>query len=264
MCSEDCSFCSQSSLHKTGIKTYPLLSLKKLLKRAEDAYKNSRSHIDFVTSGRRLNDREFNRILEAIKILKKKRKFLCASLGELTNERAIALKDAGLTRYNHNLETAPSHFQDICTTHTFKDRLRTIAILKETGIEVCSGGIWGLGENPFERIEMAFILKELEVESVPVNILNPIYGTRIYGKIAPMRPLEILKMISIYRLILPKVELKICGGRELNLRSLQPLMFLAGANGFIAGNYLTTQGQEVHKDYEMLRDLEIENGHPAG
>lgn len=258
MCSEDCAFCSQSSGHKTGIKTYPLLPLKELLKRAEDAYKNSRSHIDFVTSGKRLNDREFARILEAIKILKKKRKFLCASLGALTKERALALKDAGLMRYNHNLETALSHFQNICTTHTFKDRLKTIAILKETGIEVCSGGIWGLGENPLERIEMAFILKELEVESLPINILNPIPGTRIYGKTAFLKPLEILKMISIYRLILPKVELKICGGREVNLRSLQPLMFLAGANGFIAGNYLTTAGQEVNKDYEMLKDLEME------
>jgi biotin synthase len=257
-CSEDCSFCSQSSLHKTTINRHSLLSLEELLERAEDSYKNSNRCVGFVTSGASLNDREFSRILEAVKILKAKGRIVCASLGVLGKERAAALKKAGLLRYNHNLETSPGHFPAICTSHKFQDRLTTVSILKTAGIQVCSGGIWGVGESPEERIELAFILKELEVDSLPVNILNPIPGTKIFGKQLPLKPLEILKMIAIYRLILPRVELKICGGRELNLRSLQPLIFLSGANGFIAGNYLTTSGQAADKDYEMIEDLELE------
>lgn len=257
-CPEDCAFCSQSSMHNTSIKRYPLLPLEELLEKAALAYKISRHHVDFVASGRALDDVEFSRILEAVKILKKEGRLVCASLGTLTLERAMALKEAGLSRYNHNLETAPSHFPDICTTHKFEDRLTTISNLKRAGIEACCGGIWGLGESAQERIELAFILREIKADAVPVNILNPIPGTKIFGKYHPPGPLEILKTLAIYRLILPEVELKVCGGREANLRSLQPLMFLAGANGFIAGNYLTTPGQEADKDYEMIKDLELE------
>ena len=257
-CSEDCSFCSQSSCHNTVINKHPLLSLEELLKQAEAAYKNSQNCAGFVTSGASLNDREFKRILEAVKILRENGRVVCASLGFLSKDRARALKKAGLARYNHNVETAPAHFSNICTTHKFQDRLDTISILKDAGIEVCSGGIWGLGESPCERIDLAFILRGLKINSLPINILNPVPGTKIFKKYPPLKPLEILKTISIYRLILPQVELKICGGREVNLRSLQPLIFLAGANGFIAGNYLTTPGQEVNKDYEMLKDLELE------
>ncbi len=256
-CSEDCVFCSQSSRHRTSIDKYPLLSVEELLEKAEAAYNNNSRCVGLVTSGGALNDSEFSRILDAVKILKGKEKVVCASLGFLSKDRAAALKKAGVSRYNHNLETAPSHFPSICTTHNFEDRLKTISFLKSSGIEVCSGGIWGLGESPLERIELAFILRELEVDSLPVNILNPIPGTAIYGKYLLLMPLEILKTIAVYRLIVPQAELKICGGREVNLRSLQPLMFLAGANGFIAGNYLTTSGQEINKDYEMLEDLEL-------
>lgn len=257
-CTEDCAFCSQSSRHKTVIKRHPLLSLNELLEQAEAAYKNSQHCVGFVTSGASLNDKEFSRILEAVKSLYKKGRVVCASLGGLTKERAMALKKAGLSRYNHNLETAPAHFSSICTTHKFQDRLKTISILKSAGIEVCAGGIWGLGESPRERIDLAFILRELKINSLPVNILNPVAGTKIFGKYLSLKPLEILKTIAIYRLILPQVELKICGGREVNLRSLQPLMFLAGANGIIIGSYLTTAGQEVSKDYEMIQDLELD------
>lgn len=257
-CPEDCSFCSQSSRHKTAIKRYPLLSLDELVERAETAYKNSHNHVDFVTSGGALNDREFGCILEAVRILsQEKKRLVCASLGALTLDRSLALREAGLLRYNHNLETAPSHFPRISTTHKFSDRLRTIANLKKAGLEICCGGIWGLGESAEERIELAFILKDLGVKALPINILNPIPGTAIYERAVPLKPLDILKTISIYRLIVPEAELKVCGGREVNLRSLQPVMFLAGANGFIAGNYLTTRGQEVDKDYEMVRDLQL-------
>jgi len=257
-CPEDCVFCSQSSRHKSVIKIHPLLSVNELLEQAEAAYKNSQHCVGFVTSGASLNDKEFSRILEAVKSLYKKGRVVCASLGGLTKDRAMALKKAGLSRYNHNLETAPAHFPSICTTHKFQDRLKTISILKSAGIEVCAGGIWGLGESPQERIDLAFILRELKINSLPVNILNPVPGTKIFGKYPSLKPLEILKTIAIYRLILPQVELKICGGREVNLRSLQPLMFLAGANGIIIGSYLTTAGQEVSKDYEMIQDLELE------
>jgi len=257
-CPEDCSFCSQSSRHNTAINRHPLFSLEKLLEKAETAYKNSQHCVGFVASGASLNDREFKRILEVVKTLNKNGRIVCASLGFLSKDRATALKKAGLSRYNHNLETSPAHFPSICTTHKFQDRLETISVLKDAGIEVCSGGIWGLGESPQERIDLAFILKKLRINSLPVNILNPVPGTKIFARYSSFKPLEILKMIAIYRLILPHAELKICGGREVNLRSLQPLMFLAGANGFIAGNYLTTSGQEVNKDYEMIQDLELE------
>lgn len=257
-CSEDCAFCSQSSSHKTNIESYPLLSTEELIKRAEDVSKSNRRCVGFVTSGGSLNDKEFKRILDAIKAFSKKDMAVGASLGFLSKDRAIALKDAGLSRYNHNLETAPSHFSNICTTHTFEERLKTISALKDAGIEICSGGIWGIGESAHQRIELAFILKGLKVNSVPVNILNPIPGTKLFKKNFTLKPLEILKTIAIYRLILPRVELKICGGREVNLRSLQPLMFFAGANGFITGNYLTTSGQEEDKDYEMIKDMELE------
>lgn len=259
LCAEDCAFCSQASRHKSEIRRYPLLSLEELLIQGEAAYWNSHSHVDFVTSGGELNESEFNRILKAIRILSQERKrIVCASLGSLTPERGRALKEAGLRRYNHNLEAAPAYFPQICTTHTFSDRLKTIENLKKAGLEICSGGIWGLGESAEERIELAFILKKLGVTALPINILNPTPGTAIYGRAVPLKPWEILKTISIYRLIVPKAELKICGGRERNLRSLQPLMFLAGANGFISGNYLTTSGQGVDKDGEMVSDLELE------
>jgi biotin synthase len=163
----------------------------------------------------------------------------------------------GVTRYNHNLETAESHFSKICTTHSFQDRVQTIEVLKERGFSICCGGIIGLGESPQQRLELAFSLKELGIDCIPVNILNPRPGTPLEHS-KPIPPMEIIKTLALFRLVLPKGTIKIAGGREVNLRDLQSLALLAGANGLIVGNYLTTPGRSGEDDLTMIRDLGYE------
>jgi biotin synthase len=162
-----------------------------------------------------------------------------------------------VTRYNHNLETAESHFSKICTTHSFQDRVRTIEILKDQGFSICCGGIIGLGESAQQRLELAFSLRTLGIDCIPLNILNPRPGTPLEHS-DPIPPMEIIKTIALFRLILPKGTLKIAGGREVNLRDLQSFALLAGANGLIIGNYLTTPGRSAEDDLTMLRDLGFE------
>jgi biotin synthase len=179
----------------------------------------------------------------------------CVSLGILSKEQLKKLKQAGLKRLHHNLETARSFFPKMCTTHTYNERIATIKAAKEVGLEVCSGGIFGLGETPAQRVELAMELRGLDVQSVPINILNPIKGTKAARTYQPMRPLDILKLLATYRLMLPKADLGIFGGRELSLRSLQPLMYIAGANQTLLGNYLTTAGRPPEEDVQMIKDL---------
>ena len=192
----------------------------------------------------------------AIKLIKNKFPHLKmdASLGKLNKNQAKLLKEAGLDRYNHNIETAQSFFDKVCTTHSFKDRIETIKVLKDAGIEVCCGGIIGLGETEKQRVELAFYLKELDVDCVPLNFLNPVEGTRFQDNKIPS-PLELLKYVSIFRLILPEKQIRICGGRQKNLRQLQPLIFFAGADAIIIGDYLTTKGSSPHEDLEMISSL---------
>jgi biotin synthase len=175
-------------------------------------------------------------------------------LGTLSEERAEALKKVGVTRYNHNLETAESHFSKICTTHSFKDRVQTIEVLKGLGFSICCGGIIGLGESPQQRLELAFSVKQLGIECIPFNILNPRPGTPLEHS-EGIPPIEIIKTISLFRLVLPKGTIKIAGGREANLRDLQSLALLAGANGLIVGNYLTTPGRNAEDDLTMIKDV---------
>jgi biotin synthase len=175
-------------------------------------------------------------------------------LGTLSEERAEALKRVGVTRYNHNLETAESHFSKICTTHSFRDRIKTIEVLKDQGFSICCGGIIGLGESPQQRLELAFSVRQLGIECIPFNILNPRPGTPLEHSEA-IPPIEIIKTISLFRLVLPKGTIKIAGGREANLRDLQSLALLAGANGLIVGNYLTTPGRNAEDDFRMIEDI---------
>jgi biotin synthase len=168
----------------------------------------------------------------------------------------VVLKEAGLSRYHHNLETSRSFFKEICTTHTFEERVATIKAAQQAGLECCSGGIIGMGETIEQRIELAFILKELNVNSVPINILNPIKGTRLFDQ-RPLLPMEIVKMMAIFRLILPDKELRYAGGREVNLRELQALGLLGGINGMLTGGYLTTGGRHANQDRQMVADLGI-------
>jgi len=259
-CPEDCSFCSQSSHHNTDIKTYSLISKDEILKRAKCASDNETHRFCIVISGRGIEtEDELNQICQAIQQIKEEMPHLKidASLGCLDFLTAKRLKDAGLDRYNHNLETTEDFFPKICTTHTFKDRLKTIKILKDVGLEVCCGGIFGLGEIPRQRIEFGFTLRKLNVDCIPLNFLNPIAGTPLENN-PRIEPLELLKTIAIFRFILPKKEIRICGGRQSSLRNLQSMIFTAGADAIILGDYLTTKGSPSHEDLQMLTDLGLD------
>ena len=255
-CSEDCAFCAQSSWNKTKVKIYPLLEEKEIYARAKRAQDMGAGYFCIVTSGRRIQDKKgFLKICKVISKIRKKLKLkVDASLGELSFDEAKALKEAGLFRYNHNLETAQSLYPEVCTTHTYRDRIKTIENVKKAGLELCCGGIFGMGENWQERLELAFALRKYNPECIPVNFLNPVPGTRLADK-NPLLPLEFLKITAILRFIFPKQEIKICGGREANLRSLQPFLFLAGADSIIIGDYLTTKGNPPPADLQMIHDL---------
>lgn len=255
-CSEDCRFCAQSSHHPTRIAKYPLLPEQELLAAAERAGASGAGRFSLVTSGRSLlKAGELERICLVIAALRGQKKLSpCASLGLLSRDQARALKGAGLARYHHNLETGPGFYSAICSTHTFADRVRTLEIAREQGFSLCSGGIFGLGETLQDRIELALVLKKLRVDSVPLNFLNPIPKTPLAGQ-PPLPPLEILKSIALFRFILPEADIRSCGGREKALRTLQPLMYLAGCNGTMIGNYLTTAGRSPAEDVQEILDL---------
>ncbi len=254
-CSEDCAFCAQSGHYQTEAPVYPLMDEDRMVEGAKEAQKRRTERFCLISSGRQLNDMEFETVLRALERIRKETDLaLDCSFGTLNRERTEALKKVGVTRYNHNLETAESHFGKICTTHSFQDRVRTVEILKDQGFSICSGGIIGLGESARQRLEFAFSLKELGIDCIPLNILNPRPGTPLEHS-DPIPPMEIIKTISLFRLILPESTIKIAGGREVNLRDLQSLALLAGANGLIVGNYLTTVGRSPEDDLAMLQDL---------
>jgi biotin synthase len=261
-CPEDCAFCAQSALHQTQIEVYPLMGPQQILHKAREARAMGARRFSIVTSGKALTEKELEQVAQTIGLLKKETGLvLCASLGMLTEGRAHRLKEAGLSRYHHNLETASSFFPRICTTHEYEEDLDTLRMAQRAGLEVCSGGIFGLGESPEQRLELAFTLREMGVDSVALNFLNPIPGTPL-EKANPLTPLEILQFIALFRFILPDKDIRICGGREFGLRDLHPLLFWAGANGIMIGNYLTTRGRDYQADWQMIQDLgmEVVNG----
>jgi biotin synthase len=254
-CSEDCAFCAQSAHYKTEAPVYPLIEANRMLEEARKAQRKGTGRFCLITSGREPNDKEFETLLRALEQIRRETNLdLDCSLGTLNKERAESLKKVGVTRYNHNLETAESHFPKICSTHSFKDRVKTIEVLKEQGFSICCGGIIGMGESLQQRLELAFSLRQLEIDCIPFNILNPRPGTPLEHS-EPIPPMEIIKTISLFRLVLPKGTIKIAGGRETNLRDLQSLAFLAGANGLIVGNYLTTLGRNAEDDLRMIKDI---------
>ena len=256
LCSEDCKFCSQSTRYNTNVKTYPLLPSDEILKKAGEAKELKANGFSIVTSGRSISLKELNRICGDIENLKKYDFYSCASLGELTAEKAKKLKSAGLIRYHHNLETSENFFKNVCSTHTYSDRMKTVKIAKENGLEVCCGGIFGIGESWQDRIDLAFEIRKLDVDSIPLNFLNPRPGTPLENT-SNLTPLTCLRIIAIFRFILPDKDIGICGGREINLRDLQSWMFYAGANSTMVGNYLTTSGRPAKKNIQMFSDLEL-------
>ncbi|MFW5798233.1 MAG: biotin synthase BioB [Planctomycetota bacterium] len=261
-CSEDCSFCSQSVSHNTGIETFDLLAAGVMVERAREAARAGARCFGIVTSGRGPTERELPVILDVVRAIRNEGLSVCASLGVLSEEAARQLHQAGVRRYNHNLETSRNHFPNVCTTHAFDDRVRTVEAVRSAGLEACCGGILGLGETPIDRVDMALELARLGVESVPVNVLMPIPGTRSEALVPP-RPLEVLHTLAVFRMIMPRADIKLAGGRESALRELQSWMFAAGANGFILGNYLTTRGRSAEDDLAMIEDLELDAGAPA-
>ncbi len=256
LCSEDCAYCSQAAGSTATVPKYPLLPPEKLLKAAVAAHEQGARRFSLVTSGRGLTSgKEREALLRAAAAIRARTPIgLCASLGIVEQAFLKELKAAGVSRYHHNLETAASYFPHICTTHTYAQRLATIEAAKAAGLEVCVGGIFGLGETLAQRFELAQAVKELGVEAVPINFLHPLPGTGLAGW-PPLTPLEALKIVAALRLTLPELSLIICGGRLTTLRSLAPLVFAAGANGLMTGDYLTTKGRTPAEDRQMLADL---------
>lgn len=257
-CAENCAFCSQSAHHDTGVQVYPLIDEEEMVRCALLAEQNGAGCFGIITSGTRINKTdELDRVCRAVGRIKSETGISpSCSLGILDEETALRLKDAGMDTYHHNLETARSFFPQICTTHDYEDDIATIRAAKTVGLKVCCGGIFGLGESFAQRIEMALTLRELNVDSVPLNFLNPVAGTRLESA-DNLTPLECLTIIAVYRFLLPGKRLSVCGGREKNLRELQSWIFLAGADGTMTGNYLTTPGRSPELDRQMLKDLEL-------
>jgi biotin synthase len=250
-CSEDCAFCAQSSKSRAVIDVYPLLQKEKIIEKAVEAKESGIKRFSVVTSGRTISGKDVAAVADIVSDVKKLGLLPCASLGLLKKEELLLLKAAGLDRYHHNLETSEGFFPRICTTHSYSDKMKTIHAAKAAGLSVCSGGIFGMGETWMDRIDMAFALKKLGVEAVPINFLVPIKGTALGDK-GLLHPFDALKIISLYRYILPEREVRICGGRLQVLGEFHSLAFAAGADGMITGNYLTTLGRIPEDDLKLL------------
>jgi biotin synthase len=254
-CSEDCRFCAQSSHYSTDSPVYPLIDVDRIEEAARGAKKNGARRFCIVTSGRGIDDdSDLNKIARGIERVRTVGLSPCATLGTLTHDQLRYLKDAGLHRYHHNIETSREFFQKICTTHTFHERTDLLRHARAIGLSACSGGILGMGETVRDRISMAFSLRELNVESVPLNFLMPIAGTPM-DKVTPIPPLEALQAIALFRMILPDREIRVCGGRGTALGDLHSRIFEAGADGFMIGNYLTRTGLDPESDIRMLNEL---------
>lgn len=257
LCTEDCAYCSQSAISSADIPVYPLMRSEEIIKKAEEAKEHGVRRFCIVTSGRGPNKKEIGFIAKTVESIRKAGLLPCATLGLINKEDLKILRDSGLERYHHNLETSDRYFSRICSTHTYSEKLKTIEAVKDVGLSLCSGGIFGLGEEWEDRIQMAFRLKEIDVDSVPINFLIPIKGTPL-GEREPMNPLEALKIVSLYRFMLPDKQIRICGGRRQVLGEFSSMVFMAGADSILTGNYLTTMGKSYEDDLKLIRDMGLE------
>ena len=255
-CQEDCSFCSQSSSFKTDSPEYELMDVEEIVAAAKEAEAFGANEFSIVASGTSLDDRkELDRVIEAVKRIKAETQLeTCCSLGLMPLEHLKELKEAGLDRCHHNLETAKSHFDKIVSTHTYEDEVNAVQNAKNAGLQVCVGGIFGMGESFAQRAELAFSIRDLGTQSFPINFLKPVEGTGL-EHLEPMPHYEALRTIALLRLVLPDIDLFVCGGREEVLANQQEQLFSAGANGILGGNYLTTKGQDPKRDIEMIENL---------
>ena len=256
-CSEDCSFCSQSAFFDTGISSWQLPTPEEVVKKAEKARQEGAEAYCLVAAWREPSDRDFEKVCEIIKQVNKVGIGIECSLGFLTRQQAVALKRLGVRRYNHNLETARSKFAEICTTHTYQDRLDTLNIAREAGLELCTGGIIGLGETKRQRLELALELAKMHPEEVTINMLVPIPGTPLELQ-APLPRSEVVRMFAVIRFLLPESVIKISGGRESQLDDSGQKLLQGGANGIITSGYLTMDGNRPEEDMQMIKRIGLE------
>jgi len=256
-CPEDCSFCSQSAFYKSGIDTYKLLPPEIIIDNAKKAKEDDVKSFCLVCAWRGPSEHDFDQICDIVQKVNNIGIEVNCSLGFITEEMAIRLKNLGVKRYNHNLEAARSFFPSICTTHTYQDRIDTAKIVKKNGLELCCGGIIGMGESRMQRLEMGFDLSELSPEECPINILVPQKGTPLESQ-QKLSLGEILRTIAMYRFLMPNTILKIAGGREIHLSNDQEKVLLGGANGIITGGYLTIGGNTPKDDFQMISKIGLE------
>lgn len=256
-CSENCKYCAQSGHYNTDVQNYPLIDIKEVLVLAKENEKEGVHRFSIATSGGSLTKYDFEKVLEMIKALRAEANLkLCASLGSISYEQALNLKEAGLSMYHHNIETCREYFDNICDTHSYDDRIHTIHNAIKAELDVCCGGIIGMGESMEQRLKMAFEIRELGIKSVPVNILNPIKGTPMEN-VERLEPMEILRTLSLFRIIIPYASIRYAGGRNA-LGEYQQKGFMAGINAAMVGNYLTTVGNKISDDLKMIKNIGLE------
>jgi len=252
LCSENCSFCSQSVVSESEIPKYPMQSVEQILEGAREAHRLTAIRYCIVTSGRTPSEKDLAAICEAARLIKREVPVqICASLGLLSEKQAKRLKSAGVDRYNHNLESSERFYSSFCTTHDFSDRVATAKTAKAAGLELCSGGLIGMGENLQDRVDLAFALRELDADSIPVNFLDPRPGTPLEG-LPRLTPADCLRTLAMFRFVNPDKEIRIAGGREACIGSMQVLSLYAANSMFTVG-YLTTSGQGYQADMDMIR-----------
>lgn len=257
LCPEDCGYCSQSIVSEAPIDKYAWLTKEKIVEGAQEAIRRKAGTYCIVASGRRPTDREVEHVIGAVKEIRETTDLkICCCLGFLNEDHANRLAEAGVHRYNHNLNTHVNNYESICSTHTYDDRVDTVEKAKGAGISPCSGAIFGMGENEEQRVDIAFELKRINADSIPCNFLVAVNGTPLEGR-KDLTPVTCLKILAMMRFVNPSKEIRISGGREINLRFLQPLGLFA-ANSIFVGDYLTTAGQEPTDDWNMIADLGFE------
>ena len=254
LCSGDCAYCAQSAVSKADIPVYPMKSKEEILKHAKRMKEIGAQRFSIVTSGESLGDGELEVVLEALPEIKALGLGTCASLGILDRDRLHLLKEAGLERYHHNIESSPRYYSKIVSTHNFEDRIKTLRLAKEVGLEVCSGVIIGMGEDWQDRVDMAFILSELGVDSVPVNLFIPIEGTPLES-VRMITPEDAIRTMGMFRFAMPDKEIRLIAGRELVFAEDELIPFMSGANGMMIGGYLTRGGNLPDRDRKLIEDV---------
>lgn len=259
LCSEDCAFCAQSVYYQTGIMEYPLLSIDKIVKAAYDAKKNGARRFCISTSGRGIeNNSEISNICDAIGRIRDEIEISpCATLGMMSSDHLKILKESGLNRFHHNLETSEGFYSRICSTHAYSERAEMIKKVKEKGLSACVGGILGMGETMEDRADLGVAIRDLGPDSVPINFLMPITGTPL-EQVTRLTHDEALRSIALFRFIMPDKEIRVCGGRVSALGESHKLIFNFGADGMMVGNYLTRSGSDPKEDLRMLDDLGLD------